>query len=111
MYDEIAVDDTRQLELNSLDEIRCIALLRSTRYLQSMRRYHDQNIQERSFNVGDMVLRHIQDETGLHKLNSGWEGAFIVTKVTRPGSYRLVDSEGQELPNSWNIEHLRRLYP
>ena len=45
-----------------------------------MRRYHDRNIQTRSFNIGDMVLHRIQDETGLHKLNSRWEGPFIVTK-------------------------------
>ena len=82
----------------------------STRYLQGVRCYHDRNIQQSSFNVGDMVLRRTQDETGLHKLNSRWEGPFIVTKVTRPGSYQLVDSEGQEVPNSWNIEHLRRFY-
>ena len=76
-----------------------------------MRRYHDRNIQERSFNVGDMVLRHIQDETGLHKLNSWWEGPFIVSKVTRPGSYRLIYPDSQEVPNSWNIEHLQKFYP
>ena len=111
MYDEIAVHGTRQLELNSLDEIRCNALLRSTRYLQSMRRYHDQNIQERSFNVGDMVLRRIQDKTGLHKFNSRWEGPFIISKVIGPSSYRLIFLDGQEVPNSWNIEHLRKFYP
>ena len=55
-----------------------------------------------------MVLRRIQDETGLHKLNSRWEGPFIVTKVTRPGSYRITDADGNEVPNSWNIEHLRK---
>jgi len=87
MYDSTEADGSRQLELDSLDEMRCNALLRSTRYLQNMGRYHDRNIQTRSFNVGDMVLRRIQDETGLHKLNSRWEGPFIVTKVTGPGSY------------------------
>ena len=74
MYDSTEADESHQLELDSLDEIRCNALLRSTRYPQSMCRYHDCNIQERSFSVGDMVLRRIQDETGLHKLNSRWEG-------------------------------------
>ena len=53
----------------------------------------------------------IQDETGLHKLNSRWEGPFIITKVTRPGPYRLIYAEGLEIPNSWNIEHLRKFYP
>ena len=52
-----------------------------------------------------------QDETGLHKLNSRWEGPCIVTKVTRPGSYKITDADGNEVPNSWNIEHLRKFYP
>ena len=58
-----------------------------------------------------MILRHIQDETGLHKLNSGWEGPFIVSKVTRPVSYSITDANGNEVPNPRNIEHLRKFYP
>jgi hypothetical protein len=27
-------------------------------------------VKERSFSIGDLVLRRIQDESGLHKLNS-----------------------------------------
>ena len=111
MYDSAEADGSHQLELDSLDDMRCNALLWSTRYLQTMRRYHDRNIQSRSFNIGDMVLRRIQDEIGLHKLNSRWEGPFIVTKVTEPGSYRLIYADGLEVPNSWNIEHLRKFYP
>jgi hypothetical protein len=41
----------------------------------------------RSFSVGDLVLHRIQDESGLHKLNSRWEGPFVVKQVTRLGSY------------------------
>jgi hypothetical protein len=46
-------------------------------------------MRERSFSIGDLVLRRIQDEFGLNKLNSRWEGPFVVKQVTRPGSYRL----------------------
>jgi hypothetical protein len=60
-------------------------------------------MREQSFNIGDLVLRRIQDESGLHKLNSRWEGPFVIKKVTRPGSYRLQYPEGQDVPNSWNI--------
>ena len=72
---------------------------------------YNRNVQQRSFNIGDLVLRRIQDETGLHKLNFRWEGPFIVTKVTRPGSYRITDADGNEVLNSWNIEHLRKFFP
>ena len=54
MYDSAEADGSRQLELDSLDEMRCNALLRSTQYLQNMRRYHNRNIQSRSFNIRDM---------------------------------------------------------
>jgi hypothetical protein len=68
-------------------------------------------MRERSFSKGDLVLRRIQDESGLHKLNSRWEGPFVVKQVTKPGSYRLQYPEGQEVLNSWNIQNLRMFYP
>jgi hypothetical protein len=81
-YQEGEADEARQLKLDSVEEARINALTQSARYLQGVRRYHDRNVQQRSFNIGDVVLRRIQDETGLHKLNSRWEGPFIITKVT-----------------------------
>ena len=111
MYQEGEADEARKMELDSVKEAICNALVQSTRYLQGVRRYHDRNIQERSFSIGDIVLRRIQNEVGLHKLNSRWEGPFIVSKVTRLGSYRLQYPDGEEVPNSWNIEHLQRFYP
>jgi hypothetical protein len=89
MYSEGEADEARQLELDSVEEARCTALVQSARYLQGIRRYHDRNMKERSFSIGDLVLRRTQDESGLHKLNSRWEGPFVVKQVTRPGSYRL----------------------
>jgi hypothetical protein len=89
MFEEGEANTIRHLELDSAEEIRCNALLQSACYLQGVHRYHDRNVQQRSFNVGDMVLRWIQDDTGLHKLNSRWEGPFIMHKVTGSGSYRL----------------------
>jgi hypothetical protein len=71
------------------EEARCAALVQSARYLESIRRYHDCNVKERSFNIGDLVLRRIQNTEGLHKLSSPWEGPFTVAKVTEPSSYHL----------------------
>ena len=41
-YQEGEADEARQLELDSVEEVR---------------RYHDRNVQQRSFNIGDLVLR------------------------------------------------------
>jgi hypothetical protein len=50
LFEEGEADAARHLELDSTEEIRCNVLFQSARY-------HDRNIQQRSFNVGDTVLR------------------------------------------------------
>jgi hypothetical protein len=63
-------EDSRRVDIDSLEEARCAALVQSARYLEGIRHYHDRNVKERSFNVGDLVLRRIQNMEGLHKLSS-----------------------------------------
>jgi hypothetical protein len=109
-YDEGISEDSRRVDIDGLEEARCAALVQSARYLEGIRRYHDRNVKEHSFNVGDLVLRRIQNTEGLHKLSSPWEGPFIVAKVTGPGSYRLQTLEGEDISNSWNVDQLCRFY-
>jgi hypothetical protein len=85
MYNEGEANEARQLERT--EETRCTALVQSPQYLRGIRRYHDHNVRERSFSIADLVRRRIQDESGLHKLNSRWEGPFIVKQITRSGSF------------------------
>jgi hypothetical protein len=105
-YDEGIYEDNSRVDNDRLEEARCAALVQSARYLEGIWRYHDRNIKEHSFNVGDLVLCHIQNTEGLHKLSSPWEGPFTVAKVTGPGSYRLQTLEGEDVNNSWNIDQL-----
>jgi hypothetical protein len=88
-YDEGISEDSRRVDIDGPEEARCTALVQSARYLEGIRHYHDRNIKERSFNVGDLVLRRIQNTEGLHKLSSPWEGPFTIARVTGTGSYRL----------------------
>jgi hypothetical protein len=97
-------------DVNRLEEARCAALVQSARYLEGIRRYHDRNVKEHSFNVGDLVLRRNQNMEGLHKLSSPWEGPFTVAKVIGLGSYRLQTLEGDDISNSWNVDQLCRFY-
>jgi ribonuclease HI/transposase InsO family protein len=98
---------TRLEEVDVLEEERLNMVIQSTRYQQTLRRYHDKAIRHRSFAVGDLALRW----EGQHKLSPLWEGPFIVAEVTRPGSYRLTQMDDTEIGNSWNIEHLKKFYP
>jgi hypothetical protein len=93
-----------------LEEARCDALVQLARCPKGIRRYHDHNIKEHSFNVDNLVLRRIQNTEGLHKLSSTWEGPFSISKVTGPGSYHLQTLEGDDISNSWNVDQLCRFY-
>jgi hypothetical protein len=88
-YDEGISEDSRRVDIDGLKKARYASLIQSAGYLEGIRRYHDRNIKEHSFNVGDLVLHRIQNTEGLHKLSSPWEGPFTVAKVTGPGSYRI----------------------
>jgi hypothetical protein len=110
-YEEGTTEETRKVDLNSIEEHRVAALMRHTRYKQQLRRYHDRNVWERSFNVGDLVLRRIQSTKRMHKLSAPWEGPFIVMEVVSLSTYRLQWADDQGVPNVWNIEHLHRFYP
>jgi membrane glycosyltransferase len=58
-YDEGISEDSRQVDINSLEEAHYAALVQSARYLEGIWCYHDRNVKERSFNVSDLVLRRI----------------------------------------------------
>jgi hypothetical protein len=103
-------EDSIQVDIDGLEEARCAAHVQSARYLEGIRRYHDCNVKEHSFNVGDLVLRCIQNTEGLHKLSSPWEGPFTVAKVTGSGSYHLQTLEGEDVNNSWNVDQLCWFY-
>jgi hypothetical protein len=103
-YVEGEAEQTRRMDLDSLEERRLVAVMRQARY-------HDRNVRETSFNVGDLVLRRIQKTDDMHKLSAPWEGPFIVMEVINPSTYRLQWGDGQGVPNPWNVEHLRRFYP
>ena len=93
------------------EEARRATLLRSARYQQTLRRYHKRLIRERTLQVGDLVLRRVMSTKDKHKLSPPWEGPYSIAEVIRPGTYKLKDSDGNILTNSWNIEQLCRFFP
>jgi hypothetical protein len=80
---------TRLEDVDILEEECLNDVIQSARYQQTLRRYHDKAMRHRSFAIGDLLLRRMLTGEGRHKLSPPWEGPFIITEVTRPGSYRL----------------------
>ena len=65
---------------------------------------HERRIRERMLQAGDLVLRRVMSMKDKHKLSPPWEGPYSIAEVIRPGTYKLKDSDGNIVTNSWNIE-------
>jgi transposase InsO family protein len=100
VFESMAEAEATKLEdIDVLEEERLNTIIQSATYQQTLMRYLDKAIRHRSFIVGDLVLRRILTGEGRHKLSPLWEGSFMVSEVTRPGSYRLTQMDGKEVGN------------
>ena len=55
-YDEQGAEVSLEDDMDQLDEARDVALLRSAKYQQALRRYHSHRVRGRAFKIGDLVL-------------------------------------------------------
>jgi hypothetical protein len=110
-FDESMQEKLQPEDVDFIDERRWQTAIRNAWYNQALRRYHQLFVHSRELRVRDLVLRRVLNREGLHKLSPSWEGPFKVTEICRPGCVRLATTEGEPLPNPWNIEHLRKFYP
>jgi hypothetical protein len=104
---QVALEDA----VDQLDEACDVALLRSAKYQQALRRYHERNMRPCKFHVGVLVLRRVQGSMDKHKLSPPWEGPFVIHEVFQPGTYKIQYEDERIFTNVWNIEHLRAFYP
>ena len=70
----------------------------------------DKKVIKKNIAVGDWVLKRKPNAEGVGKLQSKWDGPFLVIKSSRPDSYHLSDSEGNELQHTWNADSLKKYY-
>ena len=79
-------EDTNWQQLNhnldSIDELRDMASLRTAAYHQQVAKYYNKNIRARTFKVGDRVLRQLFQNTedpGASKVGPTWEGPYKIS--------------------------------
>jgi hypothetical protein len=110
-FNESRQEQLRREDVDFINKRRWRVAIRNARYNQALRRYHQRFVHSRELRVEDLVLRRVLNREGLHKLSPSWEGPFKVMEICQPGCVRLATTGGVPLPNSWNIEHLRKFYP
>jgi transposase InsO family protein len=89
-YNERTSDQALQDAVDLMDEARDIALARTAVYQQAIQNYHSRRVRTRSFHVDDLVL-HLKQKGHL-KLESPWEGPYIITEVIPGGAYRIKNT-------------------
>ncbi|VFQ97944.1 unnamed protein product [Cuscuta campestris] len=99
-------------ELNLVEERRMAAEVKMSTYQQVVKKYHDNKVGPRYFQVGDEVPRRREasrpGDGG--KLAKNWEGPYRVRAIIRPGTYRLETLDGVPIERTWNSHHLRKFY-
>ena len=62
---------------------------------------------------GDLVLRKVlgtAKNSAWGKLESNWEGSYLITSVTGIGASFLKDLNEYVIPRPWNVNNLKRYY-
>jgi hypothetical protein len=99
------VEEKDLLESNRL---KAIAILQ--KYQDETRSWRDPKVKTREFDVGDLVLLWNPCIESSSKLESKWEGPYVVIEKTRSGAYHLADPQGKKLEHSWNTDNLHHFY-
>ena len=101
----------RKVVADCVEGTRLQALYNIQRYQAETVKWKNRKVKLQSIEPGHFVLRRKANANLVGKLQSKWEGQFLVISSARPGSFRLQDLDGNDIPRSWNINDLRRYYP
>jgi transposase InsO family protein len=89
---------------------RLQAIEHINKYQAETIKWRDRKVRLKNIKPGHLVLRRITNPDTVGKLQLKWEGPFLVVSSSRPGSYKLKDMDGNDIPRSWNANELRRYY-
>jgi hypothetical protein len=62
-----------------------------------MKAWRNKKAKQKTFHIGDLVLVGSSHTESLAKLQPKWNGPYVISEKSRPGSYGLLDFEGRNL--------------
>jgi hypothetical protein len=95
---------------DTIEGTRLQAVENINKYQAETIKWRDRKVRLKNIKPGHLVLRRVANPDTVGKLQLKWEGPFLVVSSLRPGSYRLKDMDGNNIPRSWNADELRRYY-
>jgi hypothetical protein len=84
----------------SIDGVRLHAIDHINKYQVEIAKWQDMKVRLKNIKLGHLVLRRIANPKIVGKLQLKWEGPYLVASLSRPGSYRLRDMDGNDIPRS-----------
>jgi hypothetical protein len=103
-------EENYKIAKDTIAETRLQAVGHINKYQAETIKWHDRKVKLKNIRPGHLVLRRVANPDTVGKLQLKWEGPFLVISSSRPGSYRLKDLDGNDIPRSWNADELRRYY-
>jgi hypothetical protein len=95
---------------DAIEGIRLQTVVNINKYQAEIIKWRDRKVWLKNIKPGHLVLQRVANPDTVGKLQLKWEGPFLVVSSSRPGSYRLKDMDGNDIPRSWNTDELRRYY-
>jgi hypothetical protein len=95
---------------DTIEGTKLRAIEHINKYQAETIRWRDRKVRLKNIKPGHLVLRRVANPDTVGKLQLKWEGPFLVVSSSRPGSYRLKDMDGNNIPRSWNVDELQRYY-
>jgi hypothetical protein len=94
----------------AIEGIRLQAVENINKYQAETIKWRNRKVRLKNIKPGHLVLQRVANPDKVGKLQLKWEGPFLVVSSSGPGSYRLKDMDGSDIPRSWNADELRRYY-
>jgi ribonuclease HI len=85
---------------DAIEGIRLQAVENINKYQAETIKWRDTKVRLKNIKPGHLVLRRVANPETVGKLHLEWEGHFLVVSSSRPGSYRLKDMDGNDIPRS-----------
>jgi len=106
-------EECMKTELDLLEELREKARIREEADKQQTNQRYNFRVKSRTFQPGDLVWRMTGDarkDPTEGKFAPNWEGPFRVCESLKNGAYRLKHLNGDPIPKTWNVDHLKFYY-
>jgi hypothetical protein len=88
----------RRIQISELEELRLKAYHNASIYKERMKRWYDKRLHKKEFKEGDKVLLYNSRYKvfGKGKLQSKWDGPYVVHSVSPSGAVTIMDAKGDQ---------------